>query len=623
MAEISWLLNFQVQTLSTWYEFDYWTEMATGVYGSGSYYLMLVFLVGFIVSQLFIAVVCFGFENLEEQLSEPTFSDIIIGLPYIELETDPDDNLCKCLNQPVNPLKGAQKVELDRGTQDGIRVSISFMYHHYAPAPLNAQGQFEVTQDSVSCSANPLHSLPRDECACLVDPIPVRVPTLQRPGSFSCGGGDAPDSKVAQEHTRNWSLGVGSGNGIAAETGDEAYREYRKLMGQWKEEAQQQLDYAANLPFQMAHQTEEPIELVFRYDSLVTWSNERVFSLRTMLRAQEDIDENNVFQFFHDNKGEPGKEMENELLADLIKIENHIDIPELVVHVKSNIKVVVEPFSNPKCDLPALSLTGSETVGQIKKMCLSNMKSENIVSSSIELGDCRIYLGPNQVNDECSLYEACLMMFDTKFDPMKHEILFSFTVDACEAFILTSEFDLFIMAVICVNTLFMSVEHYDSSDSFNNVLVMAEWMFNGIFSCEMFVKIYAYKGIGAYLHAGTNQFDCFIVFSSWINGFVEATGLNFTFIRVFRIIRAFRVTRVVRKLESVKVLIDAAFNSMQPIVNIMMFMMVVLIVYSCMGMQLYGGQFNFDDEIPRENFDNFVMAFLGLFQVTAAMSVSF
>jgi hypothetical protein len=108
------LLMFQVQTLSTWYEFDYWTQMTVGWY-STIYYNMIVFLVGFIVSQvpsaysvccsnyacyfhpvlvcsathialnlhyshyhssllplqLFISVVCFGFENLDEQLSEP------------------------------------------------------------------------------------------------------------------------------------------------------------------------------------------------------------------------------------------------------------------------------------------------------------------------------------------------------------------------------------------------------------------------------------------------------------------------------------------------------------------------------------------------------------------------
>ena len=46
-----------------------------------------------------------------------------------------------------------------------------------------------------------------------------------------------------------------------------------------------------------------------------------------------------------------------------------------------------------------------------------------------------------------------------------------------------------------------------------------------------------------------------------------------------------------------------------------LFMLVVLVVYSCLGMQLYGNQFNEFDELPRQNFDNFLTAFLGLFQV--------
>lgn len=42
-------------------------------------------------------------------------------------------------------------------------------------------------------------------------------------------------------------------------------------------------------------------------------------------------------------------------------------------------------------------------------------------------------------------------------------------------------------------------------------------------------------------------------------------------------------------------------------------MIVVLIVYSCMGMQLYGS--NLEEEAGRANFDNFLQAFLALFQV--------
>ena len=142
----AFLLMFQVQTLSTWWEYDYYTQMTVGWYTT-FYYEMVVLLVGFIVSQLFIAVVCFGFDNLSEQLQTPVFSDLIVGKPYVELETEEEDNLCRCLNPPVNPLLGAKEVELDRGTLDGIRVHVKFLYHYYAPAPLDVFGSYDVQQD--------------------------------------------------------------------------------------------------------------------------------------------------------------------------------------------------------------------------------------------------------------------------------------------------------------------------------------------------------------------------------------------------------------------------------------------------------------------------------------------
>ena len=47
-------------------------------------------------------------------------------------------------------------------------------------------------------------------------------------------------------------------------------------------------------------------------------------------------------------------------------------------------------------------------------------------------------------------------------------------------------------------------------------------------------------------------------------------------------------------------------------------MLIVLMVFGCMGMQLFGSKFKFEEDgeyPPRENFDNFLMSFLALFQV--------
>ena len=126
---------------------------------------------------------------------------------------------------------------------------------------------------------------------------------------------------------------------------------------------------------------------------------------------------------------------------------------------------------------------------------------------------------------------------------------------------LSAFFDTFIVIVIIVNTVFLAMDHYGRSDGFHLMLVVAEWIFNVVFTVEMLIKCYCFKGFGNYIRFPSNKFDFTIVASSWINVMVEATGLNLTFVRVFRLLRALRVTRVLRKIDSVKKIIDAAFNS--------------------------------------------------------------
>jgi len=53
-----------------------------------------------------------------------------------------------------------------------------------------------------------------------------------------------------------------------------------------------------------------------------------------------------------------------------------------------------------------------------------------------------------------------------------------------------------------------------------------------------------------------------------------------------------------------------------PMLNIMVFTMLLLVVFCCLGMQFYGRQFDdFEGGKPRQNFDDFLAAFYTLFQV--------
>lgn len=42
-------------------------------------------------------------------------------------------------------------------------------------------------------------------------------------------------------------------------------------------------------------------------------------------------------------------------------------------------------------------------------------------------------------------------------------------------------------------------------------------------------------------------------------------------------------------------------------------MFVFIFIYTLLGMQVFGGQFNFPDGKPRGNYDSFIIAFLTVF----------
>ena len=560
----------QVQTLSTWYEMDYWTEMSAGWYTT-IYYNMIIFLIGFIVSQLFIAVVCFGFENLSGQLEEPVFSDAVIGLPYVEQELDPDDNLCRCLNKPLNPLEGAKQVELDRGERTGIRLNIQFKYHNYAPKPLNVKG--ERTEHTEEITLNPFFE-DKENMDGLDVGVALTIAQDPTPKSTKSSDEDElnPLSPKSLDSKRaalaNSALGLPS----MTLTAEQQYTKYRAVMQQWKDEAEAEKEAEEKRQeTQQAEGSETPRELKFEYRTLATWSNERVFSLEVMFRAQEQIDKENTIKFFHDDGyGQPGEPMENELLADLVNVYDDIVQPILIVHVRTYIMVTVEPLSNPNIALPVFSLIGNETIGQLKEMSFEQIKAQRVWPDSIELDRCKMYVGGDVlVDDDASLFTVCLNFYDDDFDPLCDEVFFAITIDEPETFILSAEFDNTVIGIICLNSITLSIDHYSASDNFMTMLTVAEWIFNIVFTFEMLAKFYCLKGFGNYWRFGSNQFDFMIVVSSWLNVLTETIGLDLAFIKVLRIFRALRVTRVLRKIKSVREIIDAAFNSMQPILNIM------------------------------------------------------
>ena len=69
-------------------------------------------------------------------------------------------------------------------------------------------------------------------------------------------------------------------------------------------------------------------------------------------------------------------------------------------------------------------------------------------------------------------------------------------------------------------------------------------------------------------------------------------------------------------------LVTSLLNSMKAICSLLLLLFLFLIIFALLGMQLFGGKFNFDEtQMKRSTFDSFPSALLTCFQVTLFTSL--
>lgn len=64
-------------------------------------------------------------------------------------------------------------------------------------------------------------------------------------------------------------------------------------------------------------------------------------------------------------------------------------------------------------------------------------------------------------------------------------------------------------------------------------------------------------------------------------------------------------------------LVASLLNSVRSIASLLLLLFLFIVIFSLLGMQVFGGKFNFPDEhVRRSNFDNFPQALITVFQVS-------
>ncbi|KAJ8263836.1 hypothetical protein GJAV_G00141840 [Gymnothorax javanicus] len=172
-----------------------------------------------------------------------------------------------------------------------------------------------------------------------------------------------------------------------------------------------------------------------------------------------------------------------------------------------------------------------------------------------------------------------------------------------------------VLSLVGLNTLCVAIVHHNQPELLSDFLFYAEFIFLGLFMFEMLIKMYG-LGTQPYFHSSFNCFDCAVIVGSifeviWA---VIKPGTSFG-ISVLRALRLLRIFKVTKYWSSLRNLVVSLLNSMKSIISLLFLLFLFIVVFALLGMQLFGGQFNFESGTPSTNFDTFPAAIMTVFQI--------
>uniref|UniRef100_A0A8B9LJI1 Voltage-dependent L-type calcium channel subunit alpha n=1 Tax=Astyanax mexicanus TaxID=7994 RepID=A0A8B9LJI1_ASTMX len=173
-----------------------------------------------------------------------------------------------------------------------------------------------------------------------------------------------------------------------------------------------------------------------------------------------------------------------------------------------------------------------------------------------------------------------------------------------------------VLILVFLNTALSASEHYNQPEWLTDVQEIANKVLLSLFTVEMLLKMYS-LGLQVYFVAFFNRFDCFVVCGGILETvLVEMEIMPPLGISVLRCVRLLRIFKVTRHWTALSNLVASLLNSMKSIASLLLLLFLFLIIFALLGMQLFGGKFNFDEtQTKRSTFDAFPQALLTCFQI--------
>ncbi|XP_028609363.1 voltage-dependent L-type calcium channel subunit alpha-1C isoform X14 [Grammomys surdaster] len=186
----------------------------------------------------------------------------------------------------------------------------------------------------------------------------------------------------------------------------------------------------------------------------------------------------------------------------------------------------------------------------------------------------------------------------------------------CRAAVKSNIFYWLVIFLVFLNTLTIASEHHNQPHWLTEVQDTANKALLALFTAEMLLKMYS-LGLQAYFVSLFNRFDCFIVCGGILETIlVETKIMSPLGISVLRCVRLLRIFKITRYWNSLSNLVASLLNSVRSIASLLLLLFLFIIIFSLLGMQLFGGKFNFDEmQTRRSTFDNFPQSLLTVFQI--------
>lgn len=182
-------------------------------------------------------------------------------------------------------------------------------------------------------------------------------------------------------------------------------------------------------------------------------------------------------------------------------------------------------------------------------------------------------------------------------------------------------FDSLMTFAVVLNTVTLSLDQYNQPKELADQIEGYNSVFTYLFIYEMGTKVLA-LGVAKYVADKMNWLDGSVVLLSIFEIIYakvqEGEGVSlsaFKTMRLFRTFRVFRIARLLRALASMQMILRVIATSYMSYVYITALLFLFIFIFLLLGMQMFGGQMNYRDGLPRGNFDTPQIAFLVVFQV--------